>query len=68
MIVCSCNAFSHHQVRAAVANAAGQPRMSKIYRCLGFQAHCGRCTHTIKHIMDETPNRSVYGTGNPHQH
>jgi bacterioferritin-associated ferredoxin len=68
MIVCSCNAFSDHEVRSAVASAAGQPRMSKIYRCLGFKAPCGRCTYTIKQIMEEAPNRSVYGAGNPHQH
>jgi bacterioferritin-associated ferredoxin len=63
MIVRSCNAFSDHQVRAAVANAAGQPRMSKIYRSLGFKAHCGRCTYTIKQIMDETPNRCLRNGG-----
>jgi bacterioferritin-associated ferredoxin len=67
MIVCSCNAFSDHQVRAAVAHAPGQPRMSKIYRCLGFKAHCGRCTYTIKQIMDEKPNRSLRNGGS-HQH
>ena len=66
MIVCSCNAFSDHQVRAAVTNA-GQPRMSKIYRCLGFKAHCGRCTYTIKQIMDEKPNHSLRNRGS-HQH
>jgi bacterioferritin-associated ferredoxin len=63
MIVCSCNTFSDHQVRAAVVNATEQPRMSKIYRCLGFKAHCGRCTYTIKQIMDETPNRSLRNGG-----
>jgi bacterioferritin-associated ferredoxin len=67
MIVCSCNAFSDHQVRAAVANAAGQPRMSKIYRCLGFKAQCGRCTYTIKQIMEEARNRSLRNGGS-HQH
>jgi bacterioferritin-associated ferredoxin len=53
MIVCSCNAFSDHQVRSAVANAARRARMSKIYRCIGFRVQCGRCTYTIKQIIDE---------------
>ncbi|MBV8744598.1 MAG: (2Fe-2S)-binding protein [Xanthobacteraceae bacterium] len=51
MIVCSCNAFSDHQVRSAVAQEAR--RMSQIYACLGCRAQCGRCAHTIKRIMDE---------------
>ena len=71
MIVCSCNAFSDHQVRSAVANPARRPRMSQIYRCLGFRAQCGRCTYTIKRIIDEIPNSAIssgYGSGSPHQH
>ena len=71
MIVCSCNAFSDNQVRSAVANAARRPRMSQIYRCLGFRAQCGRCTYTIKRIIDEIPNSAIssgYGSGSPHQH
>jgi bacterioferritin-associated ferredoxin len=51
MIVCSCNAFSDHQVRSALAQEAC--RMSQIYACLGCRAQCGRCAHTIKRIMDE---------------
>ncbi len=58
MIVCSCNAFSDHQVRAAATSAAGQLRMSKIYGCLGFKARCGRCTYTIKQILDQIPRGS----------
>jgi bacterioferritin-associated ferredoxin len=68
MIVCSCNAFSDHQVRSAVSHAAGRPRMSKIYRGLGFKAQCGRCTYTIKQIIDEIQIRSDYGGARPHQH
>lgn len=51
MIVCSCNAFSDHQVRSAVAQEAR--RMSQVYACLGCRAQCGRCANTIKRIMDE---------------
>jgi bacterioferritin-associated ferredoxin len=52
MIVCSCNAFSDHQVRSAIAQEAR--RMSQVYACLGCRAQCGRCAHTIKRIMEET--------------
>jgi bacterioferritin-associated ferredoxin len=52
MIVCSCNAFSDHQVRSAVAQEAR--RMSQVYSCLGCRAQCGRCARAIKRIMDET--------------
>ena len=31
MIVCSCNVFSDHQVRSAVAKEARRPRMSEVY-------------------------------------
>jgi len=55
MIVCSCNAFSDHQVRSVVAKEARRPRMSEVYACLGCSAQCGRCAHTIKRIMDERP-------------
>jgi bacterioferritin-associated ferredoxin len=51
MIVCSCNVFSDHQVRSAVAQEAR--RMGQVYACLGCRAQCGRCTHAIKRIMDE---------------
>ena len=65
MIVCSCNAFSDHQVRSVVAKEARRPRMSEVYACLGCSAQCGRCAHTIKRIMDERPtcaSGSVHGT------
>jgi bacterioferritin-associated ferredoxin len=55
MIVCSCNVFSDHQVRSALAEQA-RPRMSQVYAYLGCHAQCGRCTHTIKRIMDEMPS------------
>jgi bacterioferritin-associated ferredoxin len=60
MIVCSCNAFSDHQVRSAVAQEAR--RISQIYACLRCRAQCGRCAHTIKRIMDEACRSA---TGSP---
>jgi bacterioferritin-associated ferredoxin len=53
MIVCSCNGFSDHQLRSALARASQRPRMSQIYDNLGSTPQCGQCAHTIKRIMDE---------------
>ena len=53
MIVCSCNVFSDRDVESAVAGAAQRPRMSQVYASLSCSAKCGRCTHTVKRIMDE---------------
>ena len=53
MIVCSCNAFSDRDVQATMAGAAQRPRMSQVYASLGCSAKCGRCTPSVKRIMDE---------------
>ena len=53
MIVCSCNVLSDAQVKSAFGGGAAQPRMSSIYTSLGCTAKCGRCTHTIKSILDD---------------
>jgi bacterioferritin-associated ferredoxin len=60
MIVCSCNPFSDHEVRSAVASFDRQPRMSQIYACLGYNPQCGRCARTIKRIMDEMRDKTRY--------
>ena len=54
MIVCSCNVFSDTQVRAVIAGSVERPRMSQVYSSLGCAAQCGRCSHTIKAILDES--------------
>ncbi|SFM18747.1 Bacterioferritin-associated ferredoxin [Bradyrhizobium sp. NFR13] len=53
MIVCSCNVFSDHDVRSAVAGARPPRTPGQVYGCLGCSAQCGRCVRTIKKIMDE---------------
>ncbi len=54
MIVCSCNVFSDHDVRATLTSGQAAPRTAgEIYHCLGCSAQCGRCAHTIRHTMDE---------------
>jgi len=68
MIVCSCNVFSDHDVRDAVAKdfprTAGQ-----VYGCLGCSAQCGRCATTIRKIMDEALGACAKSccSGCPHQ-
>ncbi len=52
MIVCSCNVLSDHQVRQAL-NTNGPRTASQVYGCLGCSRKCGRCTRTIRKIMDE---------------
>ena len=69
MIVCSCNVFSDHDVRATLAGAReGAAHDLQVYHCLGCSAQCGRCARTIRRIMDEAlataepallPTRSV---------
>ena len=53
MIVCSCNVFSDHDVRAVVTAEARPRSTGQVYGCLGCSAQCGRCARTIRKIMDE---------------
>lgn len=53
MIVCSCNVFSDHDIRNAVAGERPPRTPGQVYGCLGCSAQCGRCVRTIKKIMDE---------------
>jgi bacterioferritin-associated ferredoxin len=54
MIVCSCNVFSDHDVRATLATGEAAPRTAgEVYDCLGCSAQCGRCARTIRRIMNE---------------
>jgi bacterioferritin-associated ferredoxin len=54
MIVCSCNVFSDHDVRATLSVSDAAPRTTgEVYNCLGCSAQCGRCARTIRRIMNE---------------
>ena len=53
MIVCSCNVLSDAQIKSAITRGARPPRMSGVYAALGCAAKCGRCTHTIKNILED---------------
>ncbi len=52
MIVCSCNVLSDYEVRT-IASTATHRTTGYVYACLGCTARCGRCTRTIRKIMDE---------------
>jgi bacterioferritin-associated ferredoxin len=54
MIVCSCNVFTDHDVRATLSDSEAAPRSTgEVYHCLGCSAQCGRCARTIRRIMNE---------------
>ena len=58
MIVCSCNVLTDHDVRHVVTTSEDPLTASDVYGCLGCSRQCGRCTRTIRRIMDEaTPER-----------
>jgi len=53
MIVCSCNVLTDHDVRNVVSASEEPITTSEVYSCLGCSRQCGRCTRTIKKIMNE---------------
>lgn len=54
MIVCSCNVFTDHDVRATLDRDAAPRSTGEVYHCLGCSPQCGRCARTIRRIMDES--------------
>jgi bacterioferritin-associated ferredoxin len=60
MIVCSCNVFTDHDVRATLAESDAPRTTGEVYHCLGCSPQCGRCARTIRRIMDE-----ALGAGEP---
>jgi len=54
MIVCSCNVLSESAVREACASLDASVRTpGQVYRCLGCSPQCGRCSRTIKSILEQ---------------
>lgn len=54
MIVCSCNVLTDNAIREACASLDTAPRTpGQVYRCLGCSAQCGRCSRTIKTIIEQ---------------
>ncbi|HEX2552551.1 MAG TPA: (2Fe-2S)-binding protein [Microvirga sp.] len=51
MIVCHCNVFSDHDVRACLG-PDGPRTPAQVYACLGCSPQCGRCARTIRTVLD----------------
>jgi bacterioferritin-associated ferredoxin len=57
MIVCSCNVISDHDIRdAVVSNDAELCSAAQVYDCLGCVVRCGRCSHSVRRILEERPS------------
>ncbi|RXH21949.1 hypothetical protein XH99_19585 [Bradyrhizobium nanningense] len=56
MIVCSCNIISDHDIRGAVVSTDDELfSAAQVYDCLGCTVRCGRCSHSVKRILEERP-------------
>lgn len=53
MIVCSCNVLSDSAIREACASIDAPRTPGQVYRCLGCSPQCGRCSRTIKSILEQ---------------
>ncbi|MDA9432989.1 (2Fe-2S)-binding protein [Bradyrhizobium sp. CCBAU 51627] len=66
MIVCSCNIISDHDIRGVVVatdDALFSP--AQVYDCLGCTVSCGRCSQSVRRIIEELPPRGVEYTKYP---
>lgn len=58
MIVCSCNVISDHDIRGAIVATDDAPfSTAQVYDCLGCTVRCGRCSQSVRRILDEQPAR-----------
>lgn len=61
MYICICNGFTDRQIRVAARQGLVRS-VSTMYRHLGCEAQCGRCSPTVLKIMREP----VVDAGLPH--
>ena len=59
LAMCFCGDIETGEKATARLRSIGKPIVSQIYAYLGSSAQCGRCAHTIKRIMEETPNCTI---------
>ena len=52
MILCSCNVLSERDVRKGLAGCACRPSVGALFRKMGCEAKCGRCTRNIVAAVD----------------
>ncbi len=55
MILCSCNALSDRDVRKTLESCPCRPSVGALFRKLGCEAKCGRCTRNIVAVLDQRP-------------
>lgn len=65
MIVCSCNALTHHDIREAVGRLravrpTGPITAGELYRVLGKRPRCGNC---LSHATEHARAHDVAGDG-----
>lgn len=55
MIVCHCNVFTDHDIRAACTGDGPDcpSAVGEVYRCFGCSPECGRCARLILSILRE---------------
>lgn len=53
MIICSCNVISDHEVRGLADRYSPRGSTAQVYRSLDRTPECGRCSASIRKIMDE---------------
>lgn len=58
MIVCSCNVISDHDIRGIVSSDDELCSAAQVYGCLGCTVLCGRCSHSVKRILNERSTSS----------
>ncbi len=52
MILCSCNVVSDRDIREYL-HSGGRPSVGALFRQLGCEAKCGRCTRNILAVIDQ---------------
>jgi bacterioferritin-associated ferredoxin len=52
MILCSCNVLSDRDIRERLRKG-DRPSVAGLFRQLGCEAKCGRCTRNILAVLEE---------------
>ncbi len=52
MILCSCNVVSDRDIRQHL-DGCRRPSVGALFRQMGCEAKCGRCTRNILDVVDE---------------
>ncbi|MFZ4600219.1 MAG: (2Fe-2S)-binding protein [Methylocystaceae bacterium] len=53
MIVCSCNVLSDRDVRETISGRSDRPSVGAVFRHMGCEPKCGRCTRNIAALVDQ---------------